>query len=281
MMASWSSSSSFSSTSTSSSSFVPLFPIIPSGNSESRDLIVIERNNLGIEKKNDHENLPIELSSEEEEMEEDKHKSKHRSKKTKNKRSEKKEKKKEKDKKKKKRKHHHDHKHRSHHDEKHHHKKKHKTEKEKLLELDRKYYELEKRKNAPVSAFLNKNQEGSKPIQDKIYFWDLLGDRNNLVFFCLYQQDIPYYRRQNFCLGLEKTERLIPRKEGYFVTSSLDKDTTTGILRYNKLSSWRALAKREAQSGRKHIISYHIISYHIISHIISYHIIYQDSLKLI
>lgn len=67
-----------------------------------------------------------------------------------------------------------------------------------------------------------------------MYFWDVLGDRNNLLFGYLHHSDIPEYRRQRYCVGLPITERIIfTRGMGYIVTG-MNSNSTSYIARYCK-----------------------------------------------
>lgn len=84
--------------------------------------------------------------------------------------------------------------------------KKKKSEKEKMIELDQKNITDDTRK--PMNIWMSENK-------DKLYFFDLIGDPNNLIFAGLYRLDIPNYKRRPLGIGLLQRERLKIKKNGY------------------------------------------------------------------
>jgi hypothetical protein len=67
-----------------------------------------------------------------------------------------------------------------------------KTDKEKILELERKQYKHDPRKGSDVWKLKDPT---------KVYFFDAKGDQNNLVFGALYRLDIPSYFKSRNVLG--------------------------------------------------------------------------------
>ena len=78
------------------------------------------------------------------------------------------------------------------------HKKERQSEKEKIFELEKARLKADLR--IETSVWLTEDNA------HKVYFFDLTGDHNNLLFGNLHRKDVAIYERQKFCLGLDKSE---------------------------------------------------------------------------
>eukprot|EP01103_Thecamoeba_quadrilineata_P010349 TRINITY_DN2207_c0_g1_i3.p1 TRINITY_DN2207_c0_g1~~TRINITY_DN2207_c0_g1_i3.p1 ORF type:complete len:1079 (+),score=269.96 TRINITY_DN2207_c0_g1_i3:39-3275(+) len=108
-----------------------------------------------------------------------------------------------------------------------HKKQKKRTNTEKILEIEKKFYKHEQRKESGI-IWTNDDDSTSKDIM----IYDTKGDMNNAVFLCLFRLDVPIYYRQHYCLGYPPHEKIIFKKEGYQLLSEINRSTsTTSILR--------------------------------------------------
>lgn len=70
-----------------------------------------------------------------------------------------------------------------------------------------------------------------KKAQNKIYYFDVTGDKNNLVYGYLYRLDVSQYLHTPFCIGLHDPYR-------YLSVRTLTKIPKVEILHFTRWMSW-------------------------------------------
>lgn len=101
--------------------------------------------------------------------------------------------------------------------------KKRKSEKEKIIELEKKVAKEDERKSSDIWITNEKEY--------KVFFFDRVGDQNNIFFGSIYKHDVPTYRKpKGVCLGLPASEGITVNKKGmYEVFKRRSKDASQSL----------------------------------------------------
>jgi hypothetical protein len=124
------------------------------------------------------------------------------------------------------------------------HKRKHKEEDEYFVSEKEKIFEMEKARlkaDMRLATTIWKTDEN----EHKLYFFDITGDYNNLLFARLHLNDIPFYERRKFCLGLARGEGITIRSqkggESFYIVFRYDMRDTQQNFRYSAQKNAAAL----------------------------------------